>query len=347
MSPLPQPVIATTDPLAYCEGQTIATTFTVAPAGDAYQWYRNGEPIGGATTISYIATQGGIYTAEVTIGNCTGSSNALGILINSIPNPTISTDDRLSWYENENIEVLLLTNIDNGDNYQWLLNLIPIPDANSSTYSANTSGTYAVEVTINGCTGVSNSIEIITLSNPIIANDDYYELFVNSNIIANVLSNDVGLVGSNLVVTIENFVTKGMVQVNSDNTLTYTPDYHFAGRDSLTYRVCDEYGNCGTAKAHFYVKTERLIIPEGFSPDGDNINDTFQIIGLEQFGKLSIKIYNRSGILVYSNSDYKNDWDGTSNTFSVGKTLPNGTYYYFIEVVSTKEKYSGNVFLKR
>ncbi len=347
LEPSPTPTIATTHPLSYCEGQTIATTLTVAPAGDAYQWFRNGEPIDGATTSSYIATQEGMYTAEVTIGNCTGSSNALEILIKSIPNPTISTVDRLGWYENENIEVLLLTDIDDADNYQWLLNLNPISDANSSTYSANTSGTYAVEVTINGCTGVSNSIDIITLSNPIVAIDDYFELLVNGNITANVLTNDEGLVGSNLVVNIEVYVTKGMVQVNSDNTLTYTPDYHFAGHDSITYRVCDEYGNCGTAKARFYVKTERLIIPEGFSPDGDNINDTFQIIGLEQLGGLSVKIYNRSGILVYSNSDYKNDWDGTSNAFSVGKTLPNGTYYYFIEVGSTKEKYSGNVFLKR
>ena len=83
-------------------------------------------------------------------------------------------------------------------------------------------------------------------------------------------------------------------------------------------------------------------------PDGDGINDTFEIIGLEAYRQVKIRIYNRWGHIVYQNNNYKNNWDGkASAAMSVGRTLPTGTYYYIIEIVDTNEKFTGNIFLKR
>ncbi|MFP4655233.1 MAG: Ig-like domain-containing protein [Methanohalobium sp.] len=89
-------------------------------------------------------------------------------------------------------------------------------------------------------------------------------------------------------------------------------------------------------------------IPDAFSPDNDGLNDSFQILGLEDYNNLSIKIYNRWGTMVYSNSDYKNNWDGRANVSTLGsKKLPSGTYYYQLKIKDTGETIEGSVFLKR
>ncbi|GAA4415111.1 hypothetical protein GCM10023187_45310 [Nibrella viscosa] len=83
-----------------------------------------------------------------------------------------------------------------------------------------------------------------------------------------------------------------------------------------------------------------LFIPGGFSPNGDGINDTFVISGTAGL-IVSLEVYNRWGHLVYKNDDYKNDWDGTSNTgMQVGTTtggLPEGTYYYVVRLSDGRE----------
>ena len=189
--------------------------------------------------------------------------------------------------------------------------------------------------------------EIVT---PIVAIDDEVEVAKNSTVIIDVLANDLGIEGKEVVVTITSNPLNGLATVNADNTIEYAPNLNFVGADVLTYQVCGQFSNCDEALVSIQVTGEilnGLIIPEGFSPDGDGINDYIEIIGLEYLGRVSINVYNRWGNLVYRNNNYKNNWDGTSNTVSVGRTLPNGTYYYIIEVEGSNKRYTGNVFLKR
>jgi gliding motility-associated-like protein len=83
-----------------------------------------------------------------------------------------------------------------------------------------------------------------------------------------------------------------------------------------------------------------LFIPEGFSPNGDGINDVFVIrnAGGQQ---VTLEIYNRWMTLVYKNNDYKNDWDGTvNNGLRVGSTsqgLPDGTYFYVVKLENGRQ----------
>ncbi|MCH2199474.1 MAG: Ig-like domain-containing protein [Flavobacteriales bacterium] len=74
-----------------------------------------------------------------------------------------------------------------------------------------------------------------------------------------------------------------------------------------------------------------LVIPQGFSPNGDGVGDTWVIEGLEQlYPRASVTIINRWGNEVYKALPYANDWDGNGNTSGAG-TLPTGTYYYILE----------------
>jgi gliding motility-associated-like protein len=71
-----------------------------------------------------------------------------------------------------------------------------------------------------------------------------------------------------------------------------------------------------------------------FTPNGDGINDYWEIPNLVSLGKCDVKVYNRWGKLVYDNPDYNNLWDGTSN----GNPLPEGAYYFLI-----KTENAGNI----
>ena len=76
-----------------------------------------------------------------------------------------------------------------------------------------------------------------------------------------------------------------------------------------------------------------IFIPEGFSPNGDGINDLFVVRGATGL-TVSLEVYNRWGSLVYKNDNYQNDWDGKPNSgiaiSSDANGLPDGTYYYVI-----------------
>ncbi|GAB3641902.1 hypothetical protein GCM10027423_25380 [Spirosoma arcticum] len=81
---------------------------------------------------------------------------------------------------------------------------------------------------------------------------------------------------------------------------------------------------------------EAVFIPEGFSPNNDGINDRFVIQRVPAGLTIRLEIYNRWGHVVYENSDYRNDWDGTANQgISAGgsnQSLPDGTYYYQVRL---------------
>ena len=87
---------------------------------------------------------------------------------------------------------------------------------------------------------------------------------------------------------------------------------------------------------------DELIIAPGLSPNNDNVNDDFIIIN-NTGKKLNLTIFNRWGNLVYENDDYQSNWNGKSNQ-SEGRGLPEGTYFYVVEVAGKKQ--SGYLTLK-
>lgn len=83
-------------------------------------------------------------------------------------------------------------------------------------------------------------------------------------------------------------------------------------------------GDCSYI-ASYTVNTVTCFIQRGISPNGDGMNDFFDLEGL---GASHLGIYNRYGMKVYSLSNYTNQWNGQSDS---GEELPTGTYYYVIE----------------
>ncbi|MEP6262338.1 MAG: gliding motility-associated C-terminal domain-containing protein [Gillisia sp.] len=74
-------------------------------------------------------------------------------------------------------------------------------------------------------------------------------------------------------------------------------------------------------------------IPEGFSPNGDNINDRFVIPDIaEDYPNYTIEIFNRWGNVVFKGNARTPDWDGVSNQSTTlgDKVLPAGVYFYIL-----------------
>ncbi len=80
------------------------------------------------------------------------------------------------------------------------------------------------------------------------------------------------------------------------------------------------------------VPSANIYIPNTFTPNGDGINDTWDINNLNTYSKVTVEILNRYGTRVYFSNNYAVPWDGRYN----GAKVPEGTYYYIITGVSNK-----------
>jgi len=86
-----------------------------------------------------------------------------------------------------------------------------------------------------------------------------------------------------------------------------------------------------------------IVIPNAFTPNGDGINDSWDIKFLNSYLNCLVDIYNRWGEKVYSSIGYGIPWDGTYK----GAALPTGTYYYVINLKNGLKVLSGYVAIIR
>lgn len=123
---------------------------------------------------------------------------------------------------------------------------------------------------------------------------------------------------------------------------------------TYSVQVRDERNCAGTQSVTLSLDDceDAFTIPEGFSPNGDGINDIFIIRGLRNFPNHSIVIFNRWGQKVYEAAPYNNDWTGMSMYGVVigvgaGEPLPEGTYFYLLNKNNGEDVVKGSVYLKK
>ena len=118
--------------------------------------------------------------------------------------------------------------------------------------------------------------------------------------------------------------------------------------------VPDEYEIITIGSDVFSVASEFIENTEnhnfGISPNGDGINDTFVVEGIELRPNNTISIYNRWGALVYAKKGYDNSWGGISDhnlTLNRSKGLPSGTYFYVLNFHDENFSWHGWIYLRR
>ena len=100
---------------------------------------------------------------------------------------------------------------------------------------------------------------------------------------------------------------------------------------------------CSASDTVFVKLLKAPTIPNVFTPNGDGINDTWQIQYLESYPGATVQVFNRYGQIVFNSIGYSKPWDGTYN----GKPLPAGTYYYIINPKNGRKQIAGFVDIVR
>lgn len=229
--------------------------------------------------------------------------------------------------------------------------------ASSSNPVISSFGDYYLTVTdIYGCTS-SDSVSVYRLEQAPLANDDYDTTAYRTETIIPVLTNDSdpqnSLNPASLKITAAPF--NGTAYINYDNyNIHYRPNEGFSGNEVFEYEVCNTSNLCDKAKIFVLVTGYQFRIPNAFTPNGDGINDFFEIIGIEQYPGNSITIVNRWGNKVYEAKNYGIEtnpvfWDGNANSGStfLGNELPTGTYYYILDLGNGQNPIAGSIYLDR
>ncbi len=218
-------------------------------------------------------------------------------------------------------------------------------------------GTYYLEITDKfGCTG-NDSVSVFRMAHAPIANNDFDTTRYMTEVKIPVLNNDTdeenSIDSTSMTITLPPF--NGTAYVDYDDyTIHYRPNQGFNGNDNFEYQICNTYENCNKANVYVLVTGFSFLIPEAFSPNGDGINDYFEIVGIEHYENNTLSIINRWGNKVYEATNYgisttPKFWDGKSNTgYRIGNDeLPTGTYFYVLKPGNGEKPISGSIYLDR
>lgn len=84
-------------------------------------------------------------------------------------------------------------------------------------------------------------------------------------------------------------------------------------------------------------------VTNAFSPNGDGINDRWNLPFLDNFTDCRVQIFNRNGQVVFTSVGYSTPWDGNIS----GRAAPVGTYYYIIDLRNGEKPITGYVVVLR
>jgi gliding motility-associated-like protein/uncharacterized repeat protein (TIGR01451 family) len=220
--------------------------------------------------------------------------------------------------------------------------------------SVNRGGKYYLTVTDTfGCTATDFTYIGYKIE-PVVAIDDYIETPQDEVIDIRVLRNDIiDMEVEILTVVVSNDPAHGTVTWNSyDSTFSYTPELYFVGYDTFTYIVSTLYGGEDEAMVVVNVLNRPALVPEGFSPNGDGINDVLRIENIEKYPFNSLIVFNRWGSVIYKKEKYSNDdpWNGVANKgVRIGSgAVPSGVYLYILDLGNDNVKQrevKGNIYI--
>ncbi|MGE0637994.1 MAG: gliding motility-associated C-terminal domain-containing protein [Bacteroidia bacterium] len=301
---LPAPFLSVTadGPLAFCEGQDVKISVNFGFGLD-FLWAPNGE-----TGSNITVDQSGTY--NVTATNFFGcSATSQDFVVDVVPIPTAYAEkDTLLCFPDT-----LLLFASGGTNYAW---------SDGSTGSL-----------ISVVPDFGDSQYIVTVSNPgcsITAKDTVF-IHVGGDVAADFLVTP-ALLGDATAFT--DLSTGSIVNWNwdfgnGDGSSIQNPAEVYLTEDSFTVVliVADQYGCSDTAQQSFFIE-QVLTVPNVFTPNGDDYNDSFYIRNKGD-GGFVFTVINRWGQVVFNTEGQEVLWSGRSNA---GQELPAGTYYYVLKV---------------
>jgi gliding motility-associated-like protein len=221
-------------------------------------------------------------------------------------------------------------------------------------------------VIITYSTGAAANSAIGTYSGSVNASSTIGGSFAASNYQITYIHGDIMVYPAALTIAADN-KTRIYHAVNPVLTASYTGFVNMEGPDQLTAQpqitttatISSPAGDypiiiSGAASANYTFTfipgiltiipvSQSIIIPTAFTPNGDGINDVWNIPSLPIFSQCTVTVYSRYGNLIYQSKGYSKPWDGTAN----GNAVPVGTYYYVINLQNGTNELTGPVTIVR
>jgi gliding motility-associated-like protein len=101
--------------------------------------------------------------------------------------------------------------------------------------------------------------------------------------------------------------------------------------------------HCSAFDSAWVFVLTKPVIPNTFTPNGDGINDAWEIRHLDRFPGCIVEVHAASGTLLFRSVGYAQPWDGTLR----GRPLPAGTYYYVVDTKTGDARMTGYVTIIR
>ncbi|MBW8051779.1 MAG: T9SS type B sorting domain-containing protein [Cytophagales bacterium] len=330
INPTPAAPIAGTDS-GYCVGEPIAD---LSAAGlNNIEWFSDaGLTISLGTGTSLTITPGIgttiYYVTQTTTDGCQSPADSVIISVNTSP-PAPAVSGNTSWCFGDTIADLTATG--SGGTLIWYsdANLTDSIGSGISFTPNPVTDTFYVAETLNGCKGPADMVAIYV--NPVPVINAYPDTSIYPGESVDLYASD--STNYSYIWTPQEGLNDASSQnpiASPDSTTVYyvnvTDPNGCTAVDSLTITII--------------IDTCKLIIYNGISPNLDDINDSWKIESTPVCSpdKVKVIIYNRWGDKVWEdeNVDYsKIIWDGTNKN---GRPLPDGTYFYIIEITNGIEQ---------
>ncbi|MGR6088235.1 MAG: T9SS type B sorting domain-containing protein [Arcticibacter sp.] len=305
----------------------VGGNITISPAGGTTPYSYNWST--GSTSQNINNLPSSTYTVTITDANgCTAMTDFViaesSYLLVQITSDEICVGD----------SAVLSVSVSVPATYQWYYNSSPIAGATNNFFITYAQGFYKCEV---------NSVCGIVMS-------DSVEISVRSLSGTSISSNQIICPPE----TVDLIATGGTTYQWSPATYISDPNSSnptVYPRETTVYSVLvtDDFGCKTTMSVEVAVVCDTLLIPNGYSPNGDGVNDGYVIEGIENFPGNILYIYNRWGNLIYKARDYQNNWTGECNVSGVyyGKKVPAGTYYYILDLNDGQKPRNGFIILRK
>ena len=241
-------------------------------------------------------------------------------------NETLAATGTVIWYEDATLAI----------------------EANPTDALMDNKSYYATQISSLGCESSSHVQVTVTVNNtpmPILTNLNQ-DLCINDNPTINELVSNINF-DTSLYTLVWYDLETGSFTISENTSLTHSTTYYAALVDVLTGCESSER----LAITPDLTDCDKLIIPDGFSPNGDRVNDTFDVDNLSiLYPNFEIEIFNRNGNIVYKGHADSPRFDGRSNKSGRidSGDLPVGVYFYIFKYNNGEDKpRQGRLYLSR